>query len=67
MDDRPEERGGGVSARLLVGLVVGGILAVAVGTSAVFAGLPEIGFLVMLAGIAAFVVAVWVLVRQIRR
>ncbi len=67
MDDRPEEPGEGVSVRLFVGLVVGGILAVAVGTSAVFAGLPEIGFLLMLAGIAAFVVALWVIVRQLRR
>jgi hypothetical protein len=63
MDDRPEERGGGVSARLFVGLVVGGILAVAVGTSAVFAGLPDLGLLVMVAGMVAFVVAGWLLVR----
>ncbi|WP_331235423.1 hypothetical protein [Natronorarus salvus] len=63
MDDRPKQEGSGVSARLFVGLVVGGILAVAVGTSAVFAGLPDVGLLVMVAGIAAFVVAAWLLVR----
>jgi len=67
MDDRPGQEGTGVSARLFVGLVVGGILAVAVGTSAVFVSLLELGFLLMLAGIAAFVAAVWVLVRQLRR
>ena len=67
MDDRPEERGGSVIGRLFVGLVVGGVLAVAFGTSAVFAGRPELGLLVMLAGVGAFVVAVWMLVRQLRR